>query len=62
MYIARAMYDDASLWPKIWLANPERVDDPDVIHPGQRLRIPDKAPLTAQEEAARDRYLAGRRR
>jgi nucleoid-associated protein YgaU len=25
------MYGDASLWPKIWLANLDQIDDPDVI-------------------------------
>lgn len=59
--VARVMYDDPSLWPKIWLANLDLVPDPDVIHSGQRLRIPDAAPLTAAEQAARDRYVAGRR-
>lgn len=61
VHIARVMYDDASLWPKIWVANLDQVEDPDIIRPGQRLRIPDKAPLTAEEQAARDRYVAGHR-
>jgi hypothetical protein len=58
VHVARVMYDDASLWPKIWLANLDQVKDPDVIRAGQRLRVPDKAPLTAEERAAGARYMA----
>jgi hypothetical protein len=61
VHVARVMYDDASLWPKIWLANLDQVKDPDVIRPGQRLRVPDKAPLTAAERAAGKRYMADHR-
>ncbi|HEX6965442.1 MAG TPA: carboxypeptidase regulatory-like domain-containing protein, partial [Gemmatimonadaceae bacterium] len=62
MQIARYMYGDASLWPKIWVANRAQLPDPDMIHPGQTLIVPDKAPLTPEEIAARDAYLARRRR
>jgi hypothetical protein len=61
VHVARVMYGDASLWPKIWLANLDQVTDPDVIRAGQRLRVPDKAPLTADEQEAGDRYMAARR-
>jgi nucleoid-associated protein YgaU len=61
MQIARYMYDDASLWPKIWVANRFQLPDPDTIRPWQVLLIPDKAPLTRAELAARDAYLARRR-
>jgi nucleoid-associated protein YgaU len=54
--IARAVYGDASLWPKIWLANLDQMKDPSIIRAGQRLRIPDKAPLTRAELDARDAY------
>jgi len=60
VYVARVMYDDATLWPKIWVANQHQLRDPDSIRPGQRLLIPDKAPLTAEEIAARLAYLAGK--
>jgi hypothetical protein len=33
MHVARVLYDDARLWPKIWLANLDQISDPDVIHP-----------------------------
>ena len=62
MRIARVMYDDASLWPKIWLANLDQVKNPDVIRAGQQLRIPDKGPLSVAEREAGERYLIDRRR
>ena len=62
MQIARAVYGDDSLWPKIWLANPDLIDDPAVMHPGDRLRIPDEAPLTDAEREAGERYMSRGRR
>jgi hypothetical protein len=56
--IALYVYNDASLWPKIWVANQFQLRDADIIRPGQKLLIPDKAPLTRSEIAARDAYLA----
>lgn len=38
--IAREFYGDMSLYPKIFEANRDILDDPDKIKPGQRLRIP----------------------
>jgi endoglucanase len=38
--IARKMYGDAHLWPRIAGANQELVKDPNLIHPGQKLVIP----------------------
>jgi hypothetical protein len=61
LFIARVMYDDPALWPKIWLANLDQVPDPRRLRPGVRLRIPEQAPLTADEIAARDAYLARRK-
>lgn len=56
--IAVYVYGDVSLWPKIWVANRFQLSDPDTIRPGQVLLIPEKAPLTPAEAAARDAYLA----
>lgn len=39
-HIAKAHYGKASLWPRIFEANRNQLDDPDLIHPGQVLRIP----------------------
>ena len=39
--IAKKYYGKASLYPKIFEANRDVLDDPDKIKPGQKLRIPD---------------------
>jgi nucleoid-associated protein YgaU len=38
--IAKEYYGDMSLYPKIFEANRDILDDPNKIKPGQRLRIP----------------------
>jgi nucleoid-associated protein YgaU len=38
--IAKKYYGDAERWPEIHEANRDTVKDPDLIHPGQKLRIP----------------------
>ncbi len=38
--IAKEVYGDASQWKKIHEANRASVPNPDMIHPGQELRIP----------------------
>ena len=38
--IARAHYGDASKWPRIYEANRDIIEDPDLIYPGQTLTIP----------------------
>jgi nucleoid-associated protein YgaU len=39
--IAKHYYGKASLWTKIHEANEDQIKNPDVIHPGQKLRIPE---------------------
>jgi nucleoid-associated protein YgaU len=39
-HIAKAHYGKASDWQRIFEANRDQLDDPDLIHPGQVLRIP----------------------
>ena len=38
--IAKHLWGDASLWPKIHEANRDTIKNPDLIHPGQVLNIP----------------------
>ena len=38
--IARREYGDASAWRRIYEANRDTIDNPDLIHPGQSLRLP----------------------
>jgi len=39
--IAKREYGDAQKWPKIYEANRNIIKDPDLIYPGQELRIPE---------------------
>ncbi|HET8622733.1 MAG TPA: LysM peptidoglycan-binding domain-containing protein [Gemmatimonadales bacterium] len=38
--IAQREYGKASQWKRIYEANRDQIKDPDLIHPGQVLRIP----------------------
>ena len=40
--IAKAHYSNAMDYPKIFEANKEVIKDPDLIYPGQKIRIPPK--------------------
>ncbi|MEN6295435.1 MAG: LysM peptidoglycan-binding domain-containing protein [Chloroherpetonaceae bacterium] len=55
------IYADPFLWPKIWQANTDKIKNPDIIHPGQVLTIPDKAQLTTDEQKAERRYWRNKR-
>ena len=39
--IAKREYGDAQAWRRIFDANRDQIQDPDLIHPGQTLKIPD---------------------
>ena len=39
--IAKHFYGDANKWKRIFEANHDTIKNPDVIHPGQVLKIPD---------------------
>jgi nucleoid-associated protein YgaU len=41
--IAKRFYGDAQDWKRIFEANRDQIQDPDLIHPGQELRIPGDA-------------------
>lgn len=38
--IAQREYGDAGAWRRIFEANRDQIDDPDLIQPGQELKIP----------------------
>ena len=38
--IAREIYGNADEWQRIFEANRDRIEDPDLIEPGQKLKIP----------------------
>ena len=38
--IAKREYGNANDWPRIFEANRDIIQDPDLIHPGQTLKIP----------------------
>jgi len=50
------IYDNAFLWPKIWQDNRDQIKNPDVIRTGEKLKIPAKSPLTAEEKDAVQSY------
>jgi nucleoid-associated protein YgaU len=50
------IYDNAFMWPKIWQGNRDKIRDPDIIHPRQKLRIPPAAPMTKEEKSAANSY------
>ncbi|MCU0424700.1 MAG: hypothetical protein MUF71_03625 [Candidatus Kapabacteria bacterium] len=50
------IYDDAFLWPKIWVANKNIIRNPDIIYPGQEFVIPAKADKTSEEMKAERKY------
>ena len=39
---AKREYGDAGQWKRIFEANRDKIDNPDLIHPGQELTIPAK--------------------
>ena len=41
--IAKREYGDANSWKRIYEANRDIIKDPDLIYPGQTLKIPAKA-------------------
>ncbi len=38
--IAKRQYGDMNQWRRIYEANRDQIKDPDLIHPGQKLKIP----------------------
>jgi nucleoid-associated protein YgaU len=52
------IYNNAWLWPKIWMGNKDKIRNPDLIYPGQKLRVPSGNALTAEEKAAARRHYS----
>ncbi len=50
------IYDNAFMWPRIWQGNRDKIRDPDIIHPGWKLKIPPVAPMTSVEKTAANKY------
>ena len=38
--IAQKQYGDSTKWKEIFEANKDQIKDPNLIHPGQKLKIP----------------------
>lgn len=47
--ISLTEYNDAKLWPLIYIANRDKIKDPDLIFPGQKFIIPDPAGYKKEE-------------
>jgi nucleoid-associated protein YgaU len=54
------IYANPFMWPKIWQGNRDQIKDPDIIHPGQKLKIPEAGPLTAVEKKAVRNYWSAK--
>ncbi|HTR82529.1 MAG TPA: hypothetical protein VMM58_12945 [Bacteroidota bacterium] len=57
----KSIYGNPFMWPKIWQGNRDQIKDPDIIHKGQRLKIPTAGPLTEVEKKAERRYWSKKR-
>ncbi len=55
------IYGDAFKWPKIWQKNRDQIKNPDLIFPGQVLKVPAPAALTPEEETAVRKYYRQKR-
>ena len=55
------IYGDPFQWPKIWQANTDIIRNPDIIHPGQVLKIVPAGPKTDDEIKAERRYWRNKR-
>jgi outer membrane murein-binding lipoprotein Lpp len=58
----KTIYDDPWKWPKIYVANRDKIKNPDLIYPKEVLTIPENAPLSSREKAAARAYYAKKAR
>lgn len=54
----KTIYNNAWMWPKIWQGNRDQIKDPDIIHTGQKLKIPKAGEMTKEEKSAARSYYA----
>jgi hypothetical protein len=52
------IYNNAWMWPKIWQGNRDQIKDPDIIHTGQKLKIPAAGEMTKEEKSAARSYYS----
>lgn len=55
------IYGDPFQWVKIWQANTDQIRNPDLIYPGQVLRVPPPGPKTPEELKAERAYYRKKR-
>lgn len=55
------IYGDPFQWPKIWQSNTDQIRNPDIIFPGQILKIPPAGPKTDDETKAERKYWRKKR-
>jgi len=55
------IYADAFMWPKIWMGNTDQIKNPDIIFPGEVLKVPPKGAKSSEEEKAERRYWRHKR-
>jgi nucleoid-associated protein YgaU len=55
--IAEQAIGDGTLWPALYRANRDQIKDPALVHPGQRLRVPEVAPEEAGQVRREARQL-----
>ena len=55
------IYGDPFQWPRIWTYNTEIIRNPDIIHPGQVLKLPPPGPKTNDDIKAERKYWRNKR-
>ena len=56
-----AIYADAFMWPKIWMGNTDQIKNPDIIYPGEVLKLPKKGTMSTDEQKAARSYWRKKR-